>query len=161
MRTLPLRDLIIGVACILVPLLVGFIGSLATMPNIPTWYALLSKPWFSPPNWVFGPVWTLLYILMGLSLWLVIKDGLSSPDVRKGALLFAVQLVLNLLWSWVFFGMQAPWAGFLVIVLLLLSIVATMLVFRKISRPAFLLLIPYICWVGFASVLNAAIWLLN
>ncbi len=155
------RSLLLAASCIITPLMIGFIGSLVTMPNIPTWFAHLNKPWFSPPNWIFGPVWTLLYILMGVSLWLVIRNGLSTPDIKAGSLLFTVQLLFNLLWSFVFFGMQAPGFGLLIILILFVLIVATMITFRKVSRQAFILLIPYLCWVGFATVLNAALYLLN
>ena len=161
MKPVSLHSLLIAAACIITPLLIGFIGSLATIPNIPTWFALLNKPWFSPPNWLFGPVWTLLYILMGISLWLVIRNGISTPDIRTGVLLFTGQLVLNLLWSFAFFGLHSPALGLGVILILFVMILGTMITFRKISRLAYILLIPYLCWVGFATVLNAAIYLLN
>ncbi|MFH0966261.1 MAG: TspO/MBR family protein [Methanobacteriota archaeon] len=161
MKKISVHSLSIAAVCIITPLLIGFIGSLATMPSIPIWYAHLNKPWFSPPNWVFGPVWTLLYILMGVSLWLVIRNGLSPPGTKTGFLFYIAQLLFNLLWSFVFFGMQMPGLGLLVILILFMLIVATMVTFRKISRWACILLIPYLCWVGFATILNAALYVLN
>lgn len=136
------------------------VGSLATIPNIPTWYAALDKPFFSPPNWVFGPVWTVLYLLMGISLYLV-WTAQYKKSKKAAYTLFGVQLTLNALWSLVFFGLHAPWAGVLIIVLLLASIVATMRLFWPISKPAAYLLLPYIAWVSFATALNTAVALLN
>jgi len=136
----------------------GF-GSFFTASAIPTWYAALSKPFFAPPNWLFGPAWTLLYILMAVSLYLVWSKGFSKN--RKPIFLFAIQLFLNALWSLAFFGLRNPAAGFAVIVLLWISIVATMLAFKKADKKAAWLLVPYILWVSFASVLNFAVMLLN
>lgn len=138
----------------------GAIGSLATTPNIPTWYAALEKPFFNPPNWVFGPVWTLLYILMGVSLYLV-WTAKSKQSKQRAYTLFAIQLALNTLWSIVFFGLQQPWWAVIVIVMLLVAIGLTMQAFSKFSRTAALLLIPYIAWVTFATALNTAVAILN
>lgn len=138
----------------------GGLGSLATISNIPTWYAALEKPFFNPPNWIFGPVWTVLYVLMAASLYIVWTKYYKGSKKRAFAA-FVVQLVLNALWSLVFFGLHAPWAGVVVIVALLASIVATMKLFWPISRPAVCLLVPYVLWVGFATALNIAIALLN
>lgn len=136
------------------------IGSLATVPNIPTWYASLAKPAFSPPNWLFGPVWTLLYLLIGLSLYLVWTAGYKKPK-RLAFTAFGLQLVCNALWSLVFFGLHAPWAGAAVIILLFGSIVVTMRLFWPISKLAAYLLVPYLAWVSFATLLNISVALLN
>ncbi len=137
----------------------GLIGSVFTFKAIPTWYAGLAKPGFSPPNWVFGPAWGTLYLLMAVAAFLVWR---SSGRLAVGALaVFLVQLLLNLAWSIVFFGMRSPGGGVLVIIALWLAILATLLSFYRISVPAAWLLVPYILWVTFAAVLNIAVWLLN
>ncbi len=144
---------------ILICELAGAIGSIFTLQSIPTWYATLIKPGFSPPNWLFGPVWILLYALMGVAAyWIYI-----SKDKRTKAALsiFGFQLVLNVLWSIAFFGLRSPLYGLVVIVLLWLSIVATILKFHEIDKKAGLVLIPYILWVSFALILNLFIWRLN
>ena len=115
----------------------------------------------STPGWVFGPAWTILYILMGLSLYLIVKDGLRTAPVRQAVILFAAQLLLNFAWSWIFFGRHAILLGLIDVLLLFVLVAATIWVFLRISRPAAWLLVPYLCWVGFASLLNAMIWLLN
>jgi benzodiazapine receptor len=139
----------------------GFVGSLATMPAIPGWYKGLVKPAFNPPNGVFGPVWITLYLLMGIALFLVWRLGLGRVGVKKGLVLFLVQLALNVLWSWVFFGGHRLGLGFLVIVLLWAFILLTIIAFHGLSRAAAWLLVPYLLWVTFASVLNFSIWRLN
>jgi len=145
---------------IVISFVAGGIGSLATIPNIPTWYAALEKPFFNPPNWVFGPVWTLLYILMGASLYLVwTSKGKGSKQTAYR--LFGAQLVLNALWSVVFFGLHQPWLAVVVIVALLVVLVVALRVFAKHSKAAAWLLIPYIAWVCFATVLNTGVALLN
>jgi benzodiazapine receptor len=141
--------------------LAGIIGSLFTFSAIPTWYATLTKPALNPPSWVFGPVWTTLYLLMGVSAFLVWQKGWARKDVKIALSVYVLQLVLNALWSIVFFGMQNPGLALVNIVLLFASIVWTMVLFFKISRPAMYLLIPYILWVSFASYLNYAIYALN
>ncbi|MBN2094473.1 MAG: tryptophan-rich sensory protein [Candidatus Aenigmarchaeota archaeon] len=139
----------------------GFIGSFATTPAIPTWYAGLSKPWFSPPNWVFAPVWLLLYTLMGLALYLIIKDGLKTLDAQRGFYAFGAQLGLNILWSILFFGLKSPPAAFICIMLLVVAIIVTTWEFWIIDRRAAYLMMPYLVWVLFATVLNFYIWQLN
>ncbi|MBL8160281.1 tryptophan-rich sensory protein [Candidatus Saccharibacteria bacterium] len=136
------------------------IGSLATIPNIPTWYEALEKPFFSPPNWVFGPVWTLLYTLIGISLYLV-WSAKTKHSKRNAYLAFGIQLALNALWSLVFFGLQQPWLGVGVIIALLVMIILTMREFWPIRRYAAYLLVPYLLWVCFATCLNIAVALLN
>ena len=146
---------------ILINLLAGFIGSIFTNRQIPTWYESLKKPSFSPPNWLFGPVWTALFILMGISLFLVWRKGISQPSVKIALIIFGVQLLLNILWSFLFFAQRAPLAGFIEIILLWIMILITILVFYPISKTAALLLLPYILWVSFASILNFSLWRLN
>lgn len=146
---------------IIVSQLAGVIGSIFTTPAIPTWYAELERPAFSPPNWIFGPVWITLYTLMGIAAWLVWRQGLGNREVRVGLTLFGVQLVLNALWSYVFFGRQAPFEGFMEIILLWLAILLTIVAFFRVSKPAGWLMIPYIVWVSFAAVLNYCLWQLN
>jgi translocator protein len=161
MKIPSLHSLFLLTGCIILPLLVGGIGSIATYSSIPTWYASLTKPWFNPPNWVFGPVWTVLYILMGISLWLIIRNGFEDQAVRNGMLFFAAQLIINLFWSLVFFGMRSPIGGLLTILVLIILIVLTIRAFRPVSTPAAYLMIPYLCWTCIATVLNVAIVLLN
>jgi len=139
----------------------GGIGSLATMKAIPTWYRGLAKPSFNPPNWLFGPAWTLLYLLMAVAAFLVWKQGFGAPGVKLALAVFLVQLVLNALWSILFFGMRSPLAGLVDIAVLWLTILATIVLFFRVSTAAGILLLPYITWVSFAAVLNAAILRLN
>ncbi|MBN2250633.1 MAG: tryptophan-rich sensory protein [Candidatus Altiarchaeota archaeon] len=146
---------------ILACLAAGFIGSIFTAEAIPTWYASINKPELSPPNWVFAPVWSTLYVLMGVSAYLVWKKGLGSRGVKTALLAFVIQLALNAAWSFIFFGMRNPFLAFVEIIALWVSIAATILLFYRISRPASYLLVPYIVWVSFAAYLNYAIWQLN
>lgn len=139
----------------------GGIGSVFTTPSITGWYAELIKPEIAPPNWVFGPVWTTLFILMGIAAFLVWKKGFDRAGVKTALGIFLGQLVFNTLWSVIFFGLHSPGGAFVEIVFLWLSILATILAFVKISRPAAWLLLPYILWVSFAAYLNFAIWTLN
>lgn len=141
--------------------LVGFIGSALTLPSIPTWYATLNKPIFSPPNWIFGPVWTFLYLLMGISLYIIWNKNLKSKNKDRAVKLFTLQLILNLLWSLVFFGLHQPLLAFITIVILWISIFVTIKYFYRISKLGAYLLIPYILWVSFASLLNLFIVGLN
>ena len=149
------------VASILIPLVIGFLGSIATIAEIPTWYATLSKPSWAPPNWLFGPVWTTLYILMGIALYLVWREGFERTDVRFAILIFGIQLLLNLLWSIVFFSYHALFGSFILILVLWISILANIIAFYAISKPAGILLVPYIVWVSIASYLNYSVYLLN
>ncbi len=139
----------------------GFIGSVFTFSAIPTWYAALVKPEFNPPNWIFGPVWTTLYILMGVALYIVWNKGLKSNLSKTAVTFFGVQLTLNALWSILFFGLQNTLIAFIGIVFLWFSIALSIYYFYKISKPAAYLLIPYIFWVSFAAILNYSIYLLN
>jgi benzodiazapine receptor len=139
----------------------GFIGSIFISPAIPTWYVTLNKPPFTPPNWLFSPVWIFLFVLMGISAFLVWSKGLDDKRVKTALSIFAVQLILNILWSAVFFGFRSPLAGLIEIVILWIAIWLTILNFFKVSKTAGLLLMPYILWVSFAAVLNFFIWRLN
>ncbi|MEO0080064.1 MAG: TspO/MBR family protein [candidate division WOR-3 bacterium] len=154
-------DIIKLVVCLALTLGAGALGGLATAPAIPTWYQTLSKPAFNPPQWLFGPAWTVLYILMGVAAFLVWRAGFSAAAVRLALALFLVQLVLNVLWSFLFFGLRSPLAGLVEIVILWLAIAATLVLFFRVSTVAGLLLIPYIGWVTFAAILNAALLALN
>jgi tryptophan-rich sensory protein len=137
------------------------LGSLATLPNIPTWYAGLEKPFFTPPNAVFGPVWTILYGLMAIAGWLAWRADAIEVDRKAALTAFGVQLVLNVAWSLAFFGMHNTLAGLGVIVLLLAAILWTIAAFRLVSKLAAALMLPYLAWVGFATALNAGIYVLN
>jgi len=141
--------------------LAGIIGSVFTMPSIASWYAGIVKPAFNPPAWVFGPVWTTLFALMGIAAFLVWKKGLERKDVKIALAIFIGQLVLNTLWSIIFFGLHSPGVAFIEIIFLWIAISATIIAFAKISKLAAWLLVPYILWVSFAAYLNCAIWMLN
>jgi tryptophan-rich sensory protein len=148
-------------ASIIICLMAGFIGSVFTVDSIQTWYMGIEKPFFNPPNWVFGPVWTTLFILMGISLYLVWSRGIKTNDAKIALTLFSAQLVLNVLWSIIFFSLKSPFYAFIEIVILWTAILFTIIWFRKISKTAGYLLVPYILWVSFAAVLNLSIFLLN
>ncbi len=150
-----------AVVSILVCQAAGLVGSLFTAPAIPVWYENLAKPAFTPPDRIFAPVWTILYLLMGVALFLVWRGGLERKWARRGMVLFGIQLVLNMGWSAAFFGGRSPLAGLVVIVLLWIAILLTMLDFFRISRAAGVLLTPYIAWVSYAALLNASIYTLN
>jgi benzodiazapine receptor len=155
-----MRDVVGLLVSIVVCFAAAGLGSFATVDAIPTWYAALHKPSWNPPNQVFGPVWTLLYLMMALAAWLVWRAA-GWPAVRPALGMFAVQLALNVGWSVVFFGLHRPGWAFVEIVVLWAAILATLLLFRPISPRAALLLAPYLLWVSFASVLNLAVWRLN
>ena len=150
-----------AVLCVAICMLFAFAGSLFT-PEPGSWYyTTLHKPAWNPPDWLFPPVWTVLFVMMGISLSLVFGAGMERKEVRIGTMLFALQLLLNLGWSATFFGMKSPLAGFVEILMLWLCIVATIVSFARVSKPAALLLVPYLCWVSFASYLNFTIVQLN
>jgi len=161
MHRIKLGDIAKFIVSIAVCLIAGFIGSLATRSSIPTWYAGLSKPAFNPPNQVFAPVWTILYVLMGVSAFIIWRKGLKDQHIKIALIIFAGQLVLNVLWSIIFFGLRLPFLAFIEIIILWIAILFTMLSFRKISITAAMLLMPYILWVSFAAVLNFSVWRLN
>lgn len=139
----------------------GAIGSLATTKAIPTWYAIINKPSFNPPNWIFAPVWTTLFILMGIAFYLVWTQTRKHKEVKFALNVFVIQLIFNILWSVIFFGLKLPGLAFLDIIILWIAILFTIIKFNKISRAASYLLIPYLIWVSFASILNFSIWQLN
>lgn len=139
----------------------GWIGSIFTTPSIQTWYATLTKPSFNPPNWVFAPVWTFLFLTMGVALWLIWRGGFKTLGRQQALRVFIIQLCLNVLWSLVFFGLHQPGIALIEILLLWLAILITIIKFYKIDRWAGLILIPYIAWVSFAAVLNLMLWRLN
>lgn len=141
--------------------LVGLLSTPFTISSIPTWYAGLTKPSFSLPNWIFGPVWTILYFLMGVSLFLIWKKGIKEKEIKIAIYIFLIQLFLNFIWSIFFFGLRQPLLAFVDIIALLAGIVLTMMKFGKISKTALYLLIPYLLWVFFAAILNGAIVILN
>lgn len=141
--------------------LAGVIGSIFTVPALSAWYANLAKPELAPPNWVFGPVWTSLFALMGIAAFLVWQKGLERREVKIALGIFLGQLALNTFWSVIFFGLQNPGGALIEIAVLWTMILWTIIAFYKISRPATYLLLPYILWVSFAAYLNYAIWSLN
>lgn len=154
-------DLLKLVASLLACQLAGFLGSIFTTPAIPGWYAKLVKPGFTPPNWVFSPVWISLYVLMGISAFLIWRKGFDNKAIKVALGIFVAQLVINSLWSLMFFGLKSPLAGFITIIILWTLIVLTISHFYRISTIAGVLLIPYFLWVSFASVLNFSLWRLN
>ena len=143
-------------------LAIGFLSGQVTRDAITTWYPTIIKPSFNPPNWLFGPVWSMLYAMMGVATGLVwAKMDSNSEVVKKALLFFGIQLALNALWSYLFFGLHNPLLALIEIILLWLMIYETYSQFTKIDKIAGYLLIPYLAWVGFASILNASIWWLN
>jgi tryptophan-rich sensory protein len=139
----------------------GIFGSLFTFDSISDWYVALEKPAFAPPNWIFGPVWITLYFLMGLSLYIVWKDELKSKTRNAFFVVFGIQLILNALWSFLFFGLRSPFLGLLDIILLDIMVIVTIIYAKSISKLAMILLIPYLIWIVFASFLNYVIFLVN
>lgn len=155
-------SIVVLIVALAVCLGAGAIGSLYTVPAIDGWYADITKPTFNPPNAVFGPVWSTLYVLMAIAAWRVVVAGRrTGREILPALVLFAAQLVLNVAWSAVFFGMEEPGRALIVIALLWLFILATILAFSRIDGPAAVMLLPYLAWVTFASALNAAVWRLN
>lgn len=146
---------------ILIPVLVGVISGFFTQSGVDGWYAVANKPSFNPPNWIFAPVWTTLYILMGIALFLVWKSNAEKNIKQAAIILFSVQLTLNFFWSIIFFKLQQPGWAFAEIIMMWLMILFTIIWFGKINSAAAWLLVPYISWVSFASVLNYYIWQLN
>jgi tryptophan-rich sensory protein len=156
--TPPFRRFLVAVLPVVTALV---LGNLATLPNIPTWYAGLAKPGFTPPNWLFGPVWTLLYAMMAYAMWRILSLPATVRGRSRAITTFFVQLALNALWSWAFFGARSPAAGLIVILALIVAIIATIRTFWPLDRVAAYLLMPYLAWVCYATALNAAVWRLN
>ena len=146
---------------LVLPFVAAAIGSAATLPNLEPWYENLAKPAFTPPKSAFGPAWTTLYLLMGAAHFLVNRAD-ANPDAKRAAnAMYGLQLGLNALWSVLFFGLRSPLAGLIEIVALLTAITLTVIAFARISKPAALLLAPYLLWTMFAAALNLSIWRLN
>jgi len=139
----------------------GFVGSIFTRDSVSNWYTLLLKPSFTPPSWLFAPVWFLLYVLMGISAFLIWRKGVRDFQVKESLIIFIIQLLLNILWSYAFFGLKSPLYGLIVIVPLLTAVLLTIINFYRISKTASFLLIPYIVWISYATVLNFSIYILN
>ena len=156
-----LKDYFALIGSIVICELAGGIGAIFTTAAIPTWYGGLMKPPLNPPSWVFGPVWGILYCLMGIGAFLVWGKGWVRKDVKMALGIFVLQFALNTLWSILFFGLHSPLLGLICLVAMWLAIVWTMVVFWKISRAAMWLLVPYILWVTFAGYLNLGIFILN
>ena len=155
------RDIVRFVVSIVVCQLAGGLGAIFTTPAIPTWYASLAKPAFQPPNWVFFPVWTTLYTLMGIAAFLVWRKGLHERRVQVALGIFGIQLILNLAWTIIFFGLYSLFGAVIAIVFLWIAILINIVTFWRISKVAGALLIPYILWVSFAGILNISVWMLN
>lgn len=156
-----MRQVVGLVLAVLLPLAVGALGSVPTFGAVRQWYPTLVRPSFAPPTWVFGPVWTTLYVMMGVASWLVWRQGLARPEVRTALIFYAIQLAFNLAWSWLFFGMRSPLLALLEILVLLALIAVTALRFAAASRGAAMLMAPYGAWVAFAALLNGGFWWLN
>ncbi|MDD4251342.1 MAG: tryptophan-rich sensory protein [Candidatus ainarchaeum sp.] len=143
--------------------IIGAIGSIFTIPNIPAWYNGLVKPFFNPPNFLFAPVWTILFLMLGIAIFIVLenKDKKLIAQRKIAKILFAIQYAFNVLWSYLFFGLRNPLLGFIGIVILWATIIATIFYFYKVDKRAAYLLIPYILWVSFAMILNFFVMILN
>lgn len=154
------KDLLAFALFIGICLGIGALGGAVTNTSVTTWYSTLAKPSFNPPNWIFGPVWTALYVMMGVAAWRVWRA--ADRDTARGPLaVFALQLAVNLGWSVAFFGLRDPGLAVAVILALDLLVLATAFLFRRIDPVAAMLLVPYLAWIAFATVLNVAIWRLN
>lgn len=149
------------IASILICEAAGVAGSIFTTPKISTWYASLNKPSFNPPSWIFGPVWTALFLLMGIALYFVWEAAAKNKKAKEAAAIFGIQLALNILWSYLFFGLQNPFYALIEIFVLWLAILAAIIAFNKIDKKAAYLLLPYILWVSFAAFLNFSLWKMN
>jgi benzodiazapine receptor len=148
-------------AAILLCVIVGSVGSLVTITGPGSWYSTLQKPFFTPPSWLFAPVWIMLFVLMGIALYLVWESGTERREVKAALGIFGVQFFLNVIWSFLFFGLKSPLLGFVDIILLWVMIAATIWVFFRVRKSAAYFLIPYIAWVTLASALNGAIYFMN
>ncbi|MFH1187402.1 MAG: TspO/MBR family protein [bacterium] len=146
---------------LLLPQIAGAIGSLFTTSAIPSWYASTNKPSFNPPNWIFGPVWITLYILMGISVYLVWQEVEKNKKSKNAITLFWIHLIFNASWSVIFFGLKNPALAFANIIIILVFIIILMIKFWKINKYSVYLLIPYLLWVSFATLLNYSIWRMN
>jgi len=159
MRHFKLNDIVSLGLSIFICLLAGFLGSILTQPSLTSWYSGLNKPGFTPPDWAFMPVWTVLFVLMGISAFLIWRSG--HPASKGSLATYAAQLAANVMWSGAFFYLQSPLVGLIVVLVLWALILATIVRFYPISRLAAYLLLPYIMWVSLAVILNFSIWRLN
>ena len=156
-----MNNVIKGLISIMLPLVVGGLSGFFTTSSISGWYTTINKPSFNPPNWIFGPVWTLLYIMMGIALFIIWKSETDAVLKKQALIFFFIQLVINFCWSLLFFFCESPGWALIDIVLMWVFILLTIFSFSKISSLSAWLLVPYISWVSFAAVLNFAIWKLN
>lgn len=161
MVIISVREIIKLLVSIIICQMAGLIGSYFTTPAVSTWYAVLDKPFFALPNWIFGPVWITLFFLMGIAAYLVWRRGLEKPEVRSALAVFIVQLILVILWSAFFFGMKSTLGGLMAAAVLFFTVLLTLARFCRVSRPAAWLLVPYLLWAGWAAALIFAIWRLN
>ncbi|MFX0096975.1 MAG: TspO/MBR family protein [Candidatus Hodarchaeota archaeon] len=157
----PLSDWIKAPVSIISSLLIGFAGNIFNFESLETWYPTLIKPDWTPPNWIFAPVWSTLFILMGISTFLVWREGFDKRNVKIALGVYVIQFALNLMWSWAFFGLQSPLFGFIIIVVLWIAIFVNIVVYARVSKVAAAILIPYIVWVTIASLLNFSVYVLN
>jgi translocator protein len=160
-RRSPQRGIGWALAAVVPVGIVGVLGSAATLPNIRIWYEGLAKPPLTPPNAIFGPTWTILYLMMAVAIWRVLSRPGHQPGRQRAVAAYFVQLALNAAWSWGFFALHSSVLGLAIILALLVAIVTTIRLFAGIDRVAAWLLAPYLAWVAFASYLNAGIWWLN
>ena len=160
MKPVRASDIIKLIFSIGICLYAGYAGSTFTASEVDTWYRLLDKPSFTPPDWVFAPVWTILYVLMGVSLFLVWRQGINDES-RKAVMAFSAQLAINVSWSIVFFGLKSLSGGLIVISMLWIAIIITMIQFNRTSKLAAIILAPYLAWVSYAAMLNVSIVILN
>lgn len=156
-----MKSILLLAGCILICYAAAAIGTVFTAQSIPTWYAAQVKPPLNPPNWIFGPVWSILYTMMGIAIFLVIKDGITPGVVKAAVWMFAAQLAFNTLWSVVFFGAKNALFAIPIIALMWGCILGCIILFWGISRPASVMMMPYLLWVSFASYLNVGIYWLN
>ncbi len=156
-----MSNIVKAIIAIVIPLMVGATSGFFTVTGVESWYQTIQKPSWNPPNWIFGPVWTTLYVMMGIALFLVWKED-TSEELKKIAIaLFAVQLTLNFFWSFIFFNQQQPGWALVEIIAMWFFILLTIFAFAQVNKTAAWLLVPYISWVSFATILNYTIWQLN
>ena len=156
-----MSNLVKLIICIVICQLAGVVGTIFRMDSIPTWYAALNKPLFAPPDWLFGPVWIMLYLMTGISLFIIWKEDLKNREVKTAFLIFILQLIISVIWSFVFFGIQSITGGLILIIILWLMVILAIIRFKSISRTAVILLIPYLLWVSYITLLNFSIYKLN
>jgi benzodiazapine receptor len=156
-----MSNIVKGIISIAIPLLIGATSGFFTVTGVDSWYQTINKPSWNPPNWIFGPVWTTLYVMMGIALFLVWKEDISSELKKIAVTFFIVQLVLNFFWSFIFFNQQQPGWALVEIAVLWVFILLTIFAFAQVNKTAAWLLVPYISWVSFATILNYTIWQLN